>query len=135
MNIKNCSKCGKIFAYDGINKLCPKCRKEEEEEFSRVKEYIYNNPGANIQLVSEETGVPVKKILRYLREGRLELKDEYNNLILACERCGKPIKTGRFCDKCVVELQRELKGAVAKNESIRKNKEKDKMYIAERYKK
>ncbi|WP_427338124.1 TIGR03826 family flagellar region protein [Caloranaerobacter sp. DY30410] len=135
MNIRNCSKCGKIYVYDGINKLCPKCRKEEEEEFRKVKEYIYDHPDANIQIVSEETGVPVKKILRYLREGRLELKDEHNNLILACERCGKPIKTGRFCDKCVVELQRELKSSVAKRDNIRKNKEKDKMYIAERYKK
>lgn len=135
MNIRNCSKCGKIYAYDGTSKLCPKCRKEEEEEFKRVKEYIYDHPEANIQLVSEETGVPVKKILRYLREGRLELKDEHNNLILACERCGKPIKTGRFCDMCVKELQRELKGVVAKKEIIRSNKGKDKMYIAERYKK
>lgn len=135
MNIRNCSKCGKIYAYDGTSKLCPKCRKEEEEEFKRVKEYIYDHPEANIQLVSEETGVPVKKILRYLREGRLQLKDEHNNLILACERCGKPIKTGRFCDMCVAELQRELKGVVAKKEIIRSNKGKDKMYIADRLKK
>ncbi|KGG79975.1 TIGR03826 family flagellar region protein [Caloranaerobacter azorensis] len=134
MDIRNCSRCGRIYAYDGINKLCPKCRKEEEEEFKRVKEYIYDHPDANIQMVSEETGVPVKKILRYLREGKLELKTE-NNLLLACERCGKPIKTGRFCDKCIVELKRELKSAVAKKDNIRRNKEKDKMYIAERYKK
>lgn len=112
MEIRNCEKCGKIYRYDG-SKICMDCRREEENEFLRVKEYIYDNPGSTIQLVSEETEVSTKKIFRYLREGKLEIKDNNNNLVLDCERCGKPIKSGRFCEKCTIELERELKGAVA----------------------
>jgi flagellar operon protein (TIGR03826 family) len=136
LDIRNCSRCGRIFTYDGINRLCPRCRKQDEEDFINVREYLYDNPGATIQMVSEDTGVDSKKILRFLREGRLEIKDENTNLILDCERCGKPIKTGRFCDNCKVELERELKGAVAssKHENV-KQRERDKMYIADRYKK
>ncbi|RKD32325.1 TIGR03826 family flagellar region protein [Thermohalobacter berrensis] len=130
MNVRNCAKCGKIYAYDGFS-LCPRCRRQEEEDFKKVKEYLYDNPGADIKEVSQETGVSTKKILRYLREGKLELKDE-SNFILDCERCGTPIKTGRYCDKCATELQKELKNAVSipKKEDTRYT---GKMYVANRH--
>ncbi|MBS4535790.1 MerR family transcriptional regulator [Clostridium sp. D2Q-14] len=110
MGVRNCNKCGKIYNYDGFP-YCSRCRREEEELFQKVKAYIYNNPDATIQEVSEETEVSTKKILNYLRQGRLEVKDG-SNLILDCERCGQAIKTGRFCNKCAYELGRELVGAI-----------------------
>ncbi|EOC99397.1 TIGR03826 family flagellar region protein [Caldisalinibacter kiritimatiensis] len=135
MNVRNCRRCGRIYVYDGINKLCPQCRKQDEEEFHRVKEYIYDNPGANVQMVSDATGVSTEKILKFLREGRLELKGDEENLFLDCERCGRPIRTGRFCEKCKQEMEREFKQAIASDKSnSRIQKERDKMYIAEKYK-
>lgn len=137
MNVRNCRKCGKVYAYDGVNRLCPACRKEEEEEFKRVKEYIYDNPGATIQMVSEATGVDAKKILKYLREGKLEIKSENSNLLLDCEKCGRPIKSGRFCDECKSQLEREFKSAISKEKDsreLRKRSDKDKLYIADRHK-
>ena len=136
MGIINCKKCGRIFAEDGFD-FCPICRNNEDEIFKKVKDYLYEYPGASIQQVSEETGVGTKKILKFLREGKLEIKDDSPNLILDCERCGKPIKTGRFCDKCVVEMQKEFKGAIAPKEaskSFNKGKNSDRMYIAGRHK-
>lgn len=134
MDIRNCKECGKIYQYDGF-KICLNCRRKEDEIFKNVKEYIYDHPGANIQVVSEETDVSVNKILSYLREGRLELTGDHNNLILECERCGVSINTGRFCDKCIVELERELKSSITKSdENKAKPKVEDKMYIANRHK-
>lgn len=109
MNVKNCSRCGKIYNYDGF-RVCPTCRKEDEEDFQKVREYLYDSPGANIQEVSEKTEVDSKKIIDFLRGGRLEI-GEGSNLILECESCGTSIRTGRFCDKCASGIQREL-GAV-----------------------
>jgi len=132
MDIKNCKKCGKVFAYNGHN-VCPQCRKEEEEEFKNVKEFIYDNPGATVQMVSEETGVDVKKILRYLKEGKLEIKGD-SNLILECERCGVSVNTGRFCNKCISELERELKGSMTEKVKSPSQNSRDKMYVADRHK-
>ena len=133
MDIRNCKKCGKIYAYDGFD-LCLACRKEEEEEFKRVRKYIYDNPNASIQTVSEETNVSVKKILRFLKEGKLEIKDENSNFILNCERCGVPIKTGRFCEKCKAELERELKSSIAGSINRTSKQDKSQMYTANRHK-
>ncbi|WP_425448020.1 TIGR03826 family flagellar region protein [Dethiothermospora halolimnae] len=136
MELKNCKKCGRIYAYDGYDS-CSRCRQSDEEEFRRVKEYIYEHPGATIHEVSEETEVSKNKILKFLRAGRLEIKGDDANLILDCERCGKSIKTGRFCNQCTAEMQREFKSAVAPKkspENERKKREDDRMYIAKRRK-
>ncbi|SHI61841.1 flagellar operon protein TIGR03826 [Geosporobacter subterraneus DSM 17957] len=121
-DIRNCIKCGRIFQYDGFNKKCDRCRKDEEEDFKKVKEYLYDNPGATITEVSEETGVEEDLILKYLRQGRLEITSEGGSLVLDCERCGRAIRTGKFCDQCAEEMARELKGAF-------KPKEKEKQTV------
>lgn len=94
--------------YNG-NPICPACVHKEEEYFQVVKEYIWNNQHATVTEVSQATGVSTEKILRYLREGRLELSDQCVNLFLDCERCGVPIKSGRYCEKCTVEMEKILK--------------------------
>ena len=134
MDIKNCRKCGKIFAYDG-HKTCRSCRKVEEEEFQKVKGYIYENPGTTVQEISKETEVSVQKIMRYLREGRLLLTDDNQNLVLDCERCGKSIKTGKYCDGCVEALEKGFKGISSTKNGKTKKYNKNKMYIADRLKK
>lgn len=107
MELRNCSRCGKLFVYKGSS-LCPECQKLDEEDFSKVKDYLYDNPGASLIEVSEATGVSSDKILRYLKEGKLELSSEQSG-ILKCERCGKPIRAGRFCDVCAAEISKGLK--------------------------
>lgn len=135
MDLRNCSKCGRVFAYVG-NEICSRCATSDIDDFKKVKEYLYDNPGATIVEVSEETGVDEKKILRYLRESRIEIR-EADNLLLDCERCGKPIQSGRFCDRCVTEMHKEFTAAVAPSNSKEEPKVKDpgkrdtKMYIAD----
>lgn len=106
MDLRNCSKCNRIFAYTG-SELCSRCAKSDENDFKKVKDYLYDNPGATIIEVSKETGIDEKKILRYLRESRIEIREE-DNLLLDCERCGAPIRMGRFCESCVAKMQKEF---------------------------
>ncbi len=141
MKIKNCKKCNRIFADDNFD-LCPICRDVDMEEFRIVKDFLYDHPGADIQTVSQETGIDTKKIIRFLRDGKLEIRDDSPNLLLDCERCGMPISTGRFCKKCVAEMEREFKSVLPANNpsSIKAStkslgKDSDRMYIAERRKK
>ncbi|WZL73732.1 MerR family transcriptional regulator [Clostridiaceae bacterium 35-E11] len=108
-DIRNCKECGRLFQYTGYIKICPKCQREDEQNFRIVKEYIYDNAGATLTEVAEETGVVEDKILRYLREGRLEIAGENSALFLDCERCGKGIRSGRFCEDCANTMEKELK--------------------------
>lgn len=133
-DVRNCKKCGRIFQYDGINKKCDRCRKGEEEDFARVKEYLYDHPKATISEVAQETEVEEDLILRYLRQGRLEIVGEGGSLVLDCERCGRSIKTGRFCDQCTHEMTAELKAAF-KPADRPKTKDSNKMFTAEMKKK
>ncbi|QZY54323.1 TIGR03826 family flagellar region protein [Crassaminicella profunda] len=134
--IRNCKECGKLFQYNGISKICPRCRRKDEDAFKAVREYIYENTGATLTEVSEETGVDEDKILRFLREGRLEIIGENSALLLECERCGKAIRTGRFCDECAQELKNGLKDGFEKVDRLKSkgDKQRERMYTAERKK-
>lgn len=105
--IKNCPRCKKIFTPLNNNLLCPNCIKEEEDEFQRVRNYVRENRGVDIHLTSEATQVSVKKIIRYLREGRLEVTEGMQDF-LKCEKCGVPIRTGRFCKNCMDKMSEGL---------------------------
>lgn len=107
-DVRNCRRCGKIFSYFSGPPICPVCKQLDETDFKRVKEYLYQNPGATLQQVSSELEISVDKIKRFLKEGRLEIVGEDANLFLECESCGKAIKTGRFCDECEKNLTRDL---------------------------
>ena len=78
-----------------------------DEIFIKVRDYIYDNPDANIMEVSNELELEEEVILEFLKEGRLELSSP--SLDHVCERCEKPIVTGRFCRDCISELDREMK--------------------------
>ena len=135
MDVRNCKNCGQIYAYDGFD-TCLRCRREDEEDFKKVKEYLDEYTGANISEVEEETGISSRKIIHFLKQGRLEVGDE-NNIILSCERCGTSIKSGRFCDKCKVEMEREFKLSIGRGISpkdLSDGRMKEKIKITERYK-
>lgn len=136
--IRNCPRCGKIFTYIGRT-ICQNCMETEENEFKVVKEYIYDNPGATISEVAQETEVSVEKIMRFLREERLEIKSENSNMILECERCGRAINSGRFCEECKGDISKDFKREFGLdrrgNESNTQTKTGgDKMYTATRRK-
>ena len=99
MNVRNCRRCGKIFNYVMGAPLCPVCREEMEKKFHEVKKFIQDHPGVGIPEVSEACEVEPSQIRQWVREERLEFA-EGSVVDIACEKCGAPIRTGRFCDKC-----------------------------------
>ena len=72
-----------------------------------MRNYVRENRGVDIHLASEATDVSVKKIIRYLREGRLEVTEGMQDF-LKCEKCGVPIRTGRFCKTCMDKMSEGL---------------------------
>ncbi len=116
-DVRNCRKCGKIYNYIGGAPICPVCKQLEEDDFQKVKEYLYENPGATLTQVSTELQMGVEKIKRFLKEGRLEITDDYGNMVLECESCGKSIKSGRFCAECERDLTVGLRSAAKQMKS------------------
>lgn len=111
MELKNCEKCGRAFGAERNETICTKCATEHiEDDFKKVRDFLYDNPGVGVRTVSEETGVAERVIIKLLRDDRIEVADE-NNALLTCDKCGVGIKSGRICDKCKNELAKDLMGA------------------------
>lgn len=108
MNVRNCRSCGCIFNYVTGPVTCPACREKLEKKFQEVKEYIRANKGVSIPAVAEACDVDAGQIRQWLREERLELTAE-SDVFLTCETCGQPIRSGRFCEKCTMDMTRGFK--------------------------
>ncbi|MCQ2496245.1 MAG: flagellar protein [Lachnospiraceae bacterium] len=111
MEVKTCKNCGRIYNYLGaITPFCPPCMKLLEEKYQICKQYIKDNPGANIQQVSEATECSLKMLKQWVREERLSFA-EGSAVGIECESCGANILTGRFCNDCKGRLQQGLQNA------------------------
>lgn len=132
MEMRNCKSCGKIFTYIG-RPVCPSCRKKEEEEFKKVKEYLYDNPGASVVQISNDLEISIRKIKSYLRDGRLEIIGDDGNMLLECEKCGKSIRTGRFCEDCSNEFVKDIQSVTGGMKPLEVKDEGKKIKGAMRY--
>ncbi|MCQ2081187.1 MAG: flagellar protein [Lachnospiraceae bacterium] len=99
MNVKNCRKCGKMFNYAFGPIICPDCINSQEEIFQKAKKYVQDNPGCDIQELSENVEVDASQIRQWIREERLQFADD-SPIRIACEGCGSMIRSGRYCDAC-----------------------------------
>jgi len=122
MEILYCENCKRLFQYPGFGeRLCPACKKEDDEEFEKVKKYLMDNPGSNKEDLFEATGVDIKKIMRWLKEERL-ISRNTSGLGLTCEQCGSPILSGKLCDECKRKIAVEF-GYARKNDNAEAKKE------------
>ena len=108
MEMANCRRCRKLFARTS-DPICDDCKKADELQFEEVKKYLRDNPGATLAQISDATGMPMKKLMAYLREGRLEVASGE----LVCRQCGVEISSGNFCNKCAAKMGQQLAGAAA----------------------
>lgn len=109
MEVRNCKNCGRLFNYIGgaYKNLCPACKDALEDKFREVKKYVEDNPRSSINDISENMNVSVKQIEKWVREERLYFADD-SPIGIECERCGKMIKSGRFCDACKNEMGNQM---------------------------
>ena len=107
MNLDYCPRCGKLYA-KGLRDICPACVKDIEQEYEKCVDYLKKNRHLNIQQLSEATGVSVRQITRFIREGRIGI-NSLPNMFYGCESCGAPIREGNMCPSCVAKLAKEIK--------------------------
>ncbi len=107
MEVRSCRSCGKLFNYVTGQAICESCRKAKEELFVQVKEYLWDHKHAGFEEISEATGASVKQLKQWVREERLSFSDD-SPITFSCERCGKEIKTGRFCQECKNKMGNKL---------------------------
>lgn len=111
MNVRNCRKCGRIFNYALGPIMCPKCREDQEAKFQEVKKFVQEHQGADIIEVSEECDVDPGQIRQWIREERLQFADD-SPIRIPCEGCGAMIRSGRFCEKCKLDMTNGFKSAM-----------------------
>lgn len=105
-----CKVCGRVFAYPGFGPdVCQDCRRRDQEEFDKVREYLSTHEHSSVHQTSLDTGISMKKLYRWIHEERLYFKDDGTSGLF-CEICGEPINTGRYCRRCKAKLK--LKGVM-----------------------
>ena len=73
MEFKKCNRCGNFYVTEG--NVCPKCSSKDNLEYQAFKAYIeQNGVNQNLDIISNDTGITVKNINRFL-----EYQDFNNN--------------------------------------------------------
>ena len=105
--VKNCPRCGKLFADYGAH-ICRDCEDKERELESVVVNYVRDHPKCKMAEIIEETGAHETMIKRLIREGRFEQVGV--KMTYPCEKCGAPILTGKICAQCSEKMRKEVQG-------------------------
>jgi flagellar operon protein (TIGR03826 family) len=106
LNVANCPRCGRVFV-KGIQEVCPNCLKEIELQYDKCSKYLRENKGIGIRDLSEATDVPVRQITKFIREGRISIKN-LPNMAYPCESCGNDIREGQICGSCRSKLAKDM---------------------------
>lgn len=133
MDLTNCKECGKVFASSG-QKVCPDCRKSEEEKFELVKDYLWENPNSTVRKVSEDTGVDEDLIIKFMREERLAAEGLLIDYTLKCKRCQAEIKSGLFCESCRSKMINDFKQKDQAKQEKKEEKKSQEMFLKDRFK-
>lgn len=106
MNVDYCPRCGKLYAKNVLG-MCHACYKELDKMYEACVEYLRKHRGCDIQQLSAETGVSVKQIIKFIREGRISIMTN-PNMTIPCEVCGKDIREGTICESCRSKLNKDI---------------------------
>lgn len=107
MNLGNCPRCGKLYALN-FRDMCSDCLKDIEVEYQECAQFLREQKGATIHEVSEATGVSIRQITKFIREGRISIANA-PNLSYPCEVCGTLIRESNMCESCRTRLTKELR--------------------------
>lgn len=117
--MNNCPRCGKLFIMN-VRGICQNCIKEIELEYECCVKHIRENKGTHLHELSEATGVSVKQITAFIREGRISIANA-PNMTYPCEVCGISIREGHMCDSCRTRLTKDLQQAARESSNQDQN--------------
>ena len=103
---RNCAVCGKVFMSINKAKICDACKEKEAELEQKAIDYVRDHPRSSISETAKATGVSEKVIMRLIDEGRFE--EVGVTITYQCEKCGAPIVSGKYCQKCKEQLHSAL---------------------------
>lgn len=104
---RQCAKCRALFNYVQGDPLCPNCKEQLEKDFKIVRKFLRQYPNSTIEQTEEATSVLSKYIVKFIRDGRLELAKD-SPIGIGCQRCGKNIHVGHYCKECEQEIRKEF---------------------------
>lgn len=74
MSLINCTDCGKLhIRKNNVSKFCKECSEKYEQRFRFFKDQLAENRGMTLQELSEKTGISIKVIMEWVREGRIHI--------------------------------------------------------------
>lgn len=119
-----CVGCGRLLPNKYEQDKCDVC--QEQELFEKVRDYIRNNV-VNEYDVTMHFNIPLRKVKKWIKEGRIEYCDKGTSSIygVKCQMCGKSITFGTLCQQC---LKKVNKGATLGYDNFTKPKE-DRIYF------
>lgn len=95
-----CDRCGGDLEYRGIGQYrCLSCGKELLDDYGKIKRYFETHGPTPAVQIAKDTGVSREKIDILLKRGTAELPTG-SAYTLTCEKCGMPIRYGRYCTVC-----------------------------------
>ncbi|MCZ8514869.1 flagellar protein [Paenibacillus filicis] len=127
LNVDNCHRCGKVYLKN-LHGMCPNCIKDIEAQYEKCLNYLRENRQCNIYDLSEATGVEVKQIIKFIREGRISIKN-HANMSYDCEICGTPIKEHAICESCRTRLMKD-KANMQEDEQRRKDQAEQENHVS-----
>lgn len=78
---------------------CNACEKEYYDDYQKVRNYLDKHGAAPAVVISRATKVPLQTIDHFFQEEWLEIP-ERDVVRMTCQKCNRPIRTGRLCDAC-----------------------------------
>jgi len=103
-----CQKCGGVMVFKGVGEYqCEDCGFLDYDDYGKVRMYIEEHNGATAMEIEMAIGVSQKTIRRLLKESRIQVA-EGSRSFLHCERCGQPIRSGRYCSQCETAIHRKV---------------------------
>jgi len=123
-DLVNCPRCGRLSA-TLVRGQCGECLRQEHAQLRRVQALLADRGALPAEEIAAEVGVPVERVLRWLRDGRLFATGE----TVRCRRCGRPVRFGVVCAPCRVELavalralQKGLRSAAPQAPAVRRRR-------------
>ena len=107
LNVEHCPECGSVYQTN-LRQLCGACSSKMDADLQACETYLRRNRKANRKALHEATEVSMKRITRFVRSGRLSVRD-YPALGYDCELCGEEISTGKLCVDCAVHIQKDIR--------------------------